>query len=405
VRIAVLERFSEPSRRCDIARLVSDPDDVVLLDLAVDAGERKPSLAQVTRSLIAWVALREPLRERCKLLLICARMRGTRRAALVRVPGWIEQLRAGEFDQVACYSARRFELVRWFASATGHPCVEQLALGTHFYGEFAFEHLAVIPYAYWLHQQGQLEFTVATADTACFYYFSPNHTEVSTPRTFIRIREYPVADLDADAAGQIGFPRVLDTTRWRPPPYREVYADDGRFRFPKPIVIVCNKANEEPYEPGRFAVNYLDTDLLLTLLHELTPRFTVVYNRPRAADIVTDHAEIRELGDIEAVKREFPEVLTIQELHAEHDDLTFNELQLRLFATCERFVSVLGGASYLASYFGGTNIVYAKSGWEVDCDAYNGWFHLFSGARVVAVATPDDLLRTVRAELLDRGDT
>jgi hypothetical protein len=105
------------------------------------------------------------------------------------------------------------------------------------------------------------------------------------------------------------------------------------------------------------------------------------------------------------VKDAFPEVLTIQELHAAHPDLTFNELQLRLFATCERFVSVLGGASYLASYFGGTNVVYAQAGWEVDCGAYEGWFHRFSGARVVAVADPDDLLRAVRTELLELKST
>jgi hypothetical protein len=135
-------------------------------------------------------------------------------------------------------------------------------------------------------------------------------------------------------------------------------------------------------------------------MRELTPRHTVIYNRPRARDIVADHAAVREPGDIEAVKRAFPGVVTIQDLHAEHSDLTFNELQLRVFATCQRFISVLGGASYLASYFGGTNIVYAQRGWEVDCGAFDGWFRLFSGARVLRVSTISELIRTVRCELL-----
>jgi hypothetical protein len=401
VRIAALERFSDPSRRCDPTRIGNDADEIVLLDLVPAPGERTPSWVEVARSLGSWVALREPLRDRCKLFWSSARMRGTRRSALVRVPGWVQRVRAGEFDQIACYSARGFELASWFAEATGRPCYEQLARGTHYFGEFAFEQLAVIPYAYWLHQQGRLEFTASTSDTACFYYFSPDHTEVAIERRLVHISEYPVTDLDDAGFDHEGFPAVLDTTQWRPPPYREVYADDGRFRFDKPPVIVCNKANAEPYERGRFAVNVLDTSVLLALARELTPRFTVVYNRPRASDIVPDHAEIRELGDIEAMKHAFPDVVTIQELHAEHPDLTFNELQLRLFATCERFVSVLGGASYLASYFGGTNVVYAQVGWEVGCGAYDGWFHLFSGARVVAAATPDELLRAVRTELLE----
>ena len=77
-------------------------------------------------------------------------------------------------------------------------------------------------------------------------------------------------------------------------------------------------------------------------------------------------------------ERAYPDVLTIQELHARHPEIGFNELQLRLFSGCEKFVSVLGGSSYLASYFGGTNVVYARRGWEVACGAYQRWFNLFS---------------------------
>ena len=56
--------------------------------------------------------------------------------------------------------------------------------------------------------------------------------------------------------------------------------------------------------------------------------------------------------------------------------------------------------SYLASYFGGTNIVYARKGWEVECGAFENWFDRFSGARVVAAGSPDELMRVVRRELL-----
>jgi hypothetical protein len=92
--------------------------------------------------------------------------------------------------------------------------------------------------------------------------------------------------------------------------------------------------------------------------------------------------------------------LTIQELHAQYPTLTFNELQLRLYSACKCFISVLGGSAYLASYFGGTNIVLAKRGWEVDCGAHERWFDRFSGARVVAVSSDSELLQAVEREFL-----
>ena len=92
-------------------------------------------------------------------------------------------------------------------------------------------------------------------------------------------------------------------------------------------------------------------------------------------------------------------MITVQRLRERHPDLSYNELQLRLFAGCERFVSVLGGSSYLASWFGGVNVVYARRGWEVDCGAYERWFDRFSGARVVAAAPPQSLLATIDREL------
>jgi hypothetical protein len=57
-----------------------------------------------------------------------------------------------------------------------------------------------------------------------------------------------------------------------------------------------------------------------------------------------------------------------------------------------------GGTAGLASFFGGTNVVYGRSGSEVKYDAYNGYFGAFSGARVVHVKTYDALLAAVEAE-------
>jgi hypothetical protein len=210
--------------------------------------------------------------------------------------------------------------------------------------------------------------------------------------------EYPVGEIGDRRFDSDSFPVHLDTSRWSPPPYAERFRDP-RFLWTRPTCVICNKTSEENYL-GEARVNSIDTDLLLALIERLRKRFQVVYDRPRSVDIVNDHQRVGDLGEIEEVVRRHPDVLTIQQLHARHPELSFNELQLRVFAGCRRFVSVVGGSSYLASWFGGTNVVYARGGWEVDCGAFEGWFGAFSGARVVAVSTPEALLAAVDRELL-----
>lgn len=399
MRIALLERFAGPARRCTPARLTGPGDDVVVWELSA-TGDLRPSVHDVVRGLTGWVTVPIGLRRRWQLARACIAMRNWRRVALVRAPRWARAVACGEVDQIACFSAAQFPLASLLAAWTGRPLRQQIDVGTQYRGEFAFEHLAVIPYAYWLHTRGRLQFTEASADTRCFYFFSPDHTEHPGVRRFVGITEYPSALQDPHRFDPAAFPRTLDVSQWTPPPYREVYGGDPRFAWPKPAVVVCNKTSIEPYLDESGPVNSIALLTLVELIDRLRERYTVIYVRPTDADIVPDHGRTLEPGDIDALRERFPDVHLIQDLHVAHPDLTFNELQLRVFASAERFVSVLGGASYLASYFGGTNIVLARAGWEVDCGAYDGWFRLFSGARVLRVADEDELLRTATAEWL-----
>jgi len=389
-RVAALERFTDLSRRCEPGELGHHRDELSVFDL------RPRDLRAAVRD---WRALAMPPREKLGLLRACLGTGGARRGALARAPELVERIRAGTIDRVACFSPKDFALVRYLERELGMPCDTVLARHTRYFGEFAFELLAVIPYAYWLHVNGLLETTASTRDTQCLYYFSQRHEERPVRRHYVPITEYPAGEAGLLYFDRHAFPKSLDTRRWLPPPYRERYRG-ARFRWAREPCIVCNKASDESYLRRGFTVNTMETELLLAVIRRLRTRYQVVYNRPRAADIVNDHQEIREAGEIETVKRAFPEVLTIQELRAAHPDLSHNRLQLELFATSEHFVSVLGGSSYLASYFGGTNVVYAKRGWEVACGAYENWFDRFSGARVVAASNPRKLLETVERELL-----
>lgn len=399
MKIAALERFAEPSRRCDAAAVGEPGDTLTAWDLPDPLRAPGTFARGLPAALADWRRIPASAEERRRLLRACLGTRGARWGALLRGPGLLRRLRAGEVDAIACFSSRDFALARMLAAAAGTPCREALQRGTQYFGEFAFELLAVIPYAYWLAQQGRLAYTVSTPDTRSLYWFSPRHVERPLPRRYVPITEWPLGEAGRWRYDRKAFPAGLDTREWLPPPYRAVYRDD-RFRWDKPTCVVANKMTGEYYRWHRAPANYLSGDLLLTLIGKLRGRYQVVYNRPRAADIVNDHQAIREAGDIEAVKRAYPDVLTIQELHARHPELGFNELQLRLYAGCERFVSVLGGGAYLASYFGGSNVVYARRGWEVDCQAYERWFDRFSGARVVAAARPRELLQAVERELL-----
>lgn len=390
-----VERFADPSRRCDPARGGDRAIEVV--DLPDPRREPGRWLRALPAALTDWVAVPASMRERAGLARAALATGGARAGALVGAPSLLRRARAGDVEAIACFSAKDFGLARFVADAAGVSLDEELARGTRYFGEFAFELFAVIPYAYWLHRQGRLEFTVSTPDTRCLYWFSPNHVERPVARRYVPITEYPVGVPGRWRYDASSFPEWPATDRWAPPLYRDVYRDE-RFRFDKPTCVVCNKATPEHYRWHRALTNHLPTEVLLELIDELRPRYQVVYNRPRAADIVNDHQAIRETGDLEAIARAFPDVLTIQSLKARHPGLSTNELQLRLYAGCERFVSVLGGSSYLASWFGGVNVVYAKRGWEVDCGAYDRWFDRFSGARVVAVATLDALCDTVARE-------
>ena len=399
MKVAALERFAEPSRRCDPAVAATATDTLVAWDLHGPPGKRGTALRSLPAAVADWVAAPASMRERLALLRACLGTRGARWGALLRAPDLLRRVRAGEVDAIVCFSAKDFALARVLAAESGSPCSETLARGTRYFGEFAFELLAVLPYAYWLASQGRLAYTVSTADTRCLYWFSPHHEERPLTRRYVPITEWPLGEGGRLRYDRKAFPATLDTRQWLPPPFRAQYRDE-RFRWAKPTCVVSNKTTAEYYRWHRAPTNYLPNDLLLRLIGMLRTRYQVVYNRPRAEDIVNDHQAIREAGDIEAVNRAYPDVLTLQALRVRHPELGYNELQLRLYAGCERFVSVLGGGAYLASYFGGTNVVYARRGWEVACGAYERWFHRFSGARVVRAAAPDALLRTVERELL-----
>ena len=159
-----------------------------------------------------------------------------------------------------------------------------------FFGEFGYELIGVIPYAYWLHKRNKLNATKSFMDTKCLYYFSKNHLEINIKRKFMPLNEFPL--------GAIHIAQI-DTSQWHPPPYKSKYKNK-KFIWEKPICVICNKYTSE-WE-GR-PINFLSIDVMSSLFKLLKERYQIIYNRPTSKSIISDDQKDFFLNDIEFIKK------------------------------------------------------------------------------------------------------
>lgn len=223
-----------------------------------------------------------------------------------------------------------------------------------YFGELGYELQLYSPYIYHLHALGSLKKTIGTAGSAAYNYFSPNHTEADSRRhncqgTYVHHNPHRLP---------------FDYSNWQPPPYKQHYKN-RLFEFAKPLVIMHNKYTWEWAEPP---ANFIDVPTLLELVTLLKPYYTVVYIRPaaHAQGYSADDNDVLEFNDHDSLKEAHPEVLLFHELLKQYHEYDFNRLQLMLHANCDYFISVLGGNAVIASYFAGTNVVYAVKGHETE---------------------------------------
>ena len=112
--------------------------------------------------------------------------------------------------------------------------------------EFGVELALTIPYAYWLHQNGELEGVVTSKGMRPYYYFCDNVKEEFEYRTI----DNKAAGLDflpnnwIHGINSLEEPGVLDYTQWSTPSYREYYSNT-EYTFNRPVVFITNKYNME----------------------------------------------------------------------------------------------------------------------------------------------------------------
>lgn len=254
--------------------------------------------------------------------------------------------------------------------------------------EFGYELLSVLPYSYHLYKNNQLENTTSAYDTKCLYFFSPNHIETNQKRSWNSVQKLK----------SINFPNIdihkkdLDWSKFSPPPLKEYYSNK-KITFEKETIVIFNRYNNEW---GKRPINFLDLPTLDKLFTYLKKEYQIVYLNLNHDERYFDHLPPIEFDDKKVLKNH-PEVLTFKELQQKYNEYTINELQLRIFAGCEKYISSNGGQLILSAYFGGENIIFSKESREHDpnVNSFYRWYDKLGNGTFHHVNNYTDLLKTV----------
>jgi len=269
--------------------------------------------------------------------------------------------------------------------------------------EFGLELIQVIPLAYYLHTQGELEKVIVSKDMSWFYYFT-NCEEIYDVRLHLG---GPIDAESKEGLSRMGTPYAWKIPSgkkypdaWLPPPYKEYYGGNDIFKFNRPLCIISNKYSKE--FGGLDPVNYFRLDVLRKMIEYLKNKYTVVYNRMTPNEGTLDPGQpILDFGDFDLIK-EYKEVILIQDLMKKFN-MTYNEVIAKLYSKCDKFISVHGGPCILSSYFGGTNIIFTIWGLELSWRLkfkfrYDTFphYHLFSGCEIIVVQNEYQLMNLIK---------
>lgn len=251
--------------------------------------------------------------------------------------------------------------------------------------EFGYELQLVIPYTYYLYENNLLLKTISCKKTRELYYFSKNHEEKYNKRICCQ----------PDVPNKSPHIKELNYDMYVPPPYQNIFKNT-LFLFNKPLLIIHNKYN---IEWGGPPVNYIDKNSLEKIFEHCYNRYTVVYIRPNFNEIISDNSEICDLDEYDILNKY--SILNGNKLYQENklknNINNFNHFQLLIHSNCSHFISVQGGNSVLASYFGGTNIIYACKGGEINSKSYHGHYKKYSDCKILHSNNYTDFIKLIKS--------
>jgi len=259
--------------------------------------------------------------------------------------------------------------------------------------EFGFELISTITYAYYKYLKGHLLKTISAIGSEPFYFFSPKHEINKTARSWYNVKKMTTPN------SAIHKP-TLNKTQFAVPDYRKQFKNEI-YKFGKPIVVISNRYNIE-WGGNPFlnkAINYFDLEILKKLFILLQDKYQVVYFNIALEKGLQDNAPAMDLKEWGLLNK-YPKIKNIYELKY---NFTYNSAQLRIFANCNKFITMNGGGSILASFFKGENIIYCKRT-EVNGRLYPrelqtgdfGYYSDFSGSKIFVVNLYNDLLAQIK---------
>ena len=258
--------------------------------------------------------------------------------------------------------------------------------------EFASELVCVIPYAYWLHQNNQLEGVITSKGMKPFYYFCDNVEEVFDYRTF-DMNQNGLSDVpnnwihhNAEAVfnktyselskeEEIKANGVLNYSQWTPPPYKNHFGFWDEFIDLKSYVVISNNYNIEAGNDISETRRYFNLNTLSNMFFHLQEAgYNVVYKRPDNTEFAPDQNEIATLQG----GHEFQEItqqgkMSDYDLCGYYDNVynlndfdidDYNEFQMKCFANADGFITPNGGGGILCACFDKPVVFYVPSGKE-----------------------------------------
>jgi hypothetical protein len=292
--------------------------------------------------------------------------------------------------------------------------------------EFASELVCIIPYAHWLHKEGELEKVITSTGMKSFYYFCDDVEEQykfrtldnlnsgleKVPNNWVHHNAEAVTGKDYSELTeeeQNNMNGVLDYRKWSPPPYKEYYQTD-EFNHLKPYIVVNNNYNIEYGKPISESLRFFNIKTLYDIFNYLTNSgYIVIYKRPNNTEFAPDNNEIETLNrnisltakvegqgiitDYELCEY-YNGVINMNKMKEEYSQCTYNDFQLKLFSSADGFVTTNGGGGILCSCFKKPVVMYVPHGKELRKNYItnkNSYLNKLSENNIHTVLDPGDV--------------
>ena len=168
--------------------------------------------------------------------------------------------------------------------------------------------------------------------------------------------------------------------------------------YNKPVLTILNKYTDEwGHEP----TNFISEEVLDTIFSILKEKYQIIYIRYKGESAPdenwwrSDHViPTKKLFDYELINEKHPEVTTLYDLMKKFPILSYNEMQMRILANCDNFISVPGGTAIFTCYFAPRLLVANADCRDVvtGANSNSGWYSKLSGTDITISDTSSDLI-------------